>query len=69
MRIWEEWPEKPNRDWMTSSELIGIQKTKGITKLRPRKFLLLHRSDCLSEASVKNNRYTKLVRFFPLSIN
>lgn len=61
MRIWEEWSEKPNRDWMTSSELIGIQKTKGITKLRPRKFLLLHRSDCLSEASVKNNRYTKLV--------
>ncbi|KAH1232780.1 putative RING finger protein P32A8.03c [Glycine max] len=29
MRIWEEWPEKPNRDWMTSSELKGCQKTKG----------------------------------------
>lgn len=38
MRIWEEWPEKPNRDWMTSSELKGCQKTKGITKLIPTSF-------------------------------
>lgn len=32
MRIWQEQPEKPNKDWITSSDQKGYQKTQGIKK-------------------------------------